>query len=198
MTLTPTGPCGARSSGPRPEDGKSRCNASPYSSTPAKLVALHEQPRRRLSKLCCITLFFSPLRVCATAESPLVSLPCVCLTPHPRSSSERPPSLFRWHGGLTEPPPACPTGLARISPASSRGHMDPPPCTRKRIVCLPDRNARSGAGGRGGGRVAQVDSAAGRGPRGRARFRGSGARPKAEKRRRKKRQEWTQHVNNPT
>ena len=154
MTLTPAGPCGARSSGPRPEDGKSRCNASPYSSTPAKLVALHEQPRRRLSKLCCITLFFFPLRVCATAESPLVSLPCVCLTPPPpRSSSERPPSLFRWHGGLTDPPP-CPTGWHEFRQPHPGGTWTfPRKSLSEVIVCLPDRNARSGAGGGGGGRV---------------------------------------------
>ena len=151
MTLTPTGPCGARSSGPRPEDGKSRCNASPYSSTPAKLVALHEQPRRRLSKLCCITLFFSPLRVCATAESPLVSLPCVCLTPHPRSSSERPPSLSRWHGGLTDPPP-CPTGWHEFRQPHPGGTWTLPRVPEKGSCAFQIGTlAAARAGGAGGG-----------------------------------------------
>ena len=152
MTLTPAGPCGARSSGPRPEDGKSRCNASPHSSTPAKLVALHEQPRRRLSKLCCITLFFFSLCVFVQLQSPRLFLFLASASPPPPALLLRTPSLsLKCGGGLTETP--MPHGLARISPASSRGHMDPPPCTRKRIVCLPDRNARSGAGGGGGGRV---------------------------------------------
>ena len=152
MTLTPTGPCGARSSGPRPEDGKSRCNASPYSSTPAKLVALHEQPRRRLSKLCCITLFFFPLRVCATAESPLVSLPCVCLTPHPRSSSERPPSLFRWHGGLTEPPPM-PHRVGTNFASLIQGAHGPSPRVPEKGSCAFQIGtlAAARAGGAGGG-----------------------------------------------
>lgn len=155
MTLTPAGPCGARSSGPRPEDGKSRCNASPYSSTPAKLVALHEQPRRRLSKLCCITLFFF-LCVFVQLQSPRLFLFLASASPPPppsRSSSERPPSLFRWHGGLTDPPP-CPTGWHEFRQPHPGGTWTfPRKSLSEVIVCLPDRNARSGAGGGGGGRV---------------------------------------------
>lgn len=151
MTLTPAGPCGARSSGPRPEDGKSRCNASPHSSTPAKLVALHEQPRRRLSKLCCITLFFFPFACLCNCRVPACFSSLRLPHPPPPLLLRTPSLSLKCGGGLTETP--MPHGLARISPASSRGHMDPPPCTRKRIVCLPDRNARSGAGGGGGGRV---------------------------------------------
>lgn len=153
MTLTPTGPCGARSSGPRPEDGKSRCNASPYSSTPAKLVALHEQPRRRLSKLCCITLFFFPFACLCNCRVPAcfssLRLPH---PPLPRSSSERPPSLFRWHGGLTEPPPM-PHRVGTNFASLIQGAHGPSPRVPEKGSCAFQIGtlAAARAGGAGGG-----------------------------------------------